>query len=39
MFLYTDDNNDNIIITKYIVEHDLEINTYALYLYDAEGAN
>ena len=36
MFLYTDENDDNIIITRYIVEHDLENDTYALFLYDAE---
>jgi len=39
MFLYrsyTGDNDDNIIITKYVVEHDLENDIYALFLYDVE---
>jgi hypothetical protein len=36
MFLYEDENNDKIIITKYTVEHDLEIDTYSLYLLNAE---
>ena len=36
MFLYTNENNDKIIITKYTVEHDLEIDTYSLYLLNAE---
>ena len=37
MFLYEDENNDKIIITKYTVEHDLEIDTYSLYLLNADG--
>lgn len=36
MFLYIDENDDNIFIDKYIVEHDLENATYALWLFTTE---
>ena len=36
MFLYTDENEDKILITKYIVEHNLDINTFSFWLLNAE---
>tara|TARA_B100000427_G_scaffold327440_1_gene338193 strand:- start:1986 stop:2198 length:213 start_codon:yes stop_codon:yes gene_type:complete len=37
MFLYIDENNDNILINKYIVEHNLDSDTFSLWLLDSNG--
>jgi len=36
MFLYKDENNEEHLITKYIVEHNLDINTFSFWLLDAD---
>ena len=36
MFLYKDENNEEYLITKYIVEHNLDINTFSFWLLDAD---
>tara|TARA_R100000008_G_scaffold49163_1_gene29308 strand:- start:871 stop:1068 length:198 start_codon:yes stop_codon:yes gene_type:complete len=35
MFLYYNENNDNILINKYIVEHNLYSDTFSLWLLDS----
>tara|TARA_R100000781_G_scaffold112531_1_gene79816 strand:+ start:509 stop:742 length:234 start_codon:yes stop_codon:yes gene_type:complete len=39
MFLYKDENKDNILINKYIVEHNLDANTFSLWLIDSNENN